>query len=209
MAKSRRRSKKAKSRRIPVRYWVAGGALLVVGITAIAAFNRYRVALESEEPLTERVARSEPEILTIANFRFCLPNPEEQGFSWLTAELSAKAVDPSVLGRRAVERWAAEIASAAGVSPSLRTSYVDHFFIDDRQVVYVDFAPSFVSSFQLGTSAEAELLTSLRMTVHANVPSSRGLVVMSGGITLDTWGGHLTIGETEILMLRQMLTGGG
>jgi len=93
-----------------------------------------------------------------------------------------------------VERWALEIAGIIGKAGKVSVP-IDHFFIDDHGVAYVDFSPAFISSFNLGTAAEAELEISLEKTMKTNVPYIRSLFIMSGGAPLESWGSHLAIGS--------------
>lgn len=164
--------------------------LLVVLATGIA-FIRYRSTLEQEDPLTDRIARMKPATMRVAALRLCVPESDRGGLIWIHEELKAEHMDDTAIAREAVRSWALRIARSHGMIVGQSAAAVDHVFLDQQGVAYVDFAPWFVSSLNLGTTAEGELQASLEQTLHANVPTIRELIVMCEGSPLDTWGGHL------------------
>jgi len=188
------KKKTLKKRRIPVKYWITAGLASGVVLAAGISFLMYRNALETEEQSLERIARMQPATLRIVELRICLPEPGKDNPTWITRMIRAESSDPTTIGRAVAERWASEVSVIAGKAGRISVP-VDHFFIDDHRVAYVDFSPAFISSFDLGTAAESELRGSLEKTMKTNIPQIRGLFVMSGGAPLESWGGHLAIGS--------------
>jgi hypothetical protein len=187
----RKTSRARRKRKIPRRYVVGIAALLLVVVAAGVAFLMYRSTLEQEDPLTDRVARMKPATMRVTTLRLYVPESDRGGLTWIHEELVAEHVDDTAIAKEAVRLWALRIAGSYGITTGRAVSPVDHIFLDQQGVVYVDFVPGFVSALNLGTTAEAEIQASLEQTLHANVPSIRRLVVMCEGAPLDTWGGHL------------------
>jgi hypothetical protein len=175
---------------MPTRYWVGLVALLLVITATGIAFLRYRSALEQEDPATDRTARVKPATMTIRSLRLCVPDRDQGGLVWIEEELKAEHMDDTDVVREAARMWAHRVSEAYGIVTE-GMSPVEHIFLDRQGVAYVDFASRFVSSLNLGTTAESELQKSLEQTVHANNPRIRELIVMCEGKPLDTWGGHL------------------
>ncbi len=184
-------SKRKKTSRSNTRHWLLLSLLAIIALSIIVGFLRYRRSLEAHDPSTGKDATIPPTEITMMELRICLPSTKRSGFVWTSHHVSVSQVDRAQVGAMAAGEWAREIGRLRDPKRTTPLTAVEHFFLDDHGIVYLDLNPSFISSFDLGTRSEMELLTSLLRTLEANVQGLRRLVLLSGGVPVDTWAGHL------------------
>jgi hypothetical protein len=132
-----------------------------------------------------------PATMTIRSLRLSVPADDRDGLLWIHENVKTEDKDDTAIAREAARLWALHIIRSYDITVSESVSPVRHIFLDQQGVTYIDFEPWFISSLNLGTTAEHELQTSLVQTLQANVVDIRNLVVLCNGSPLDTWGGHL------------------
>lgn len=74
-----------------------------------------------------------------------------------------------------------------------RGTRIQHVFIDEGGIAFLDFSRELRQDFNGGSTAEYLLLTSLLSTVYKNVPSVRGITITVDGRPLETLGGHFPL----------------
>lgn len=68
-----------------------------------------------------------------------------------------------------------------------------HVYLDDRGLMTVDLSRAFQQGFRGGSSAEYLAVASLVHTLAVNVPQVRRVLIVCGGSSLATLGGHLPL----------------
>jgi hypothetical protein len=106
--------------------------------------------------------------------------PEVQGLHERVAAL-VQALDRGPTGRGVA-------ALPAGTS-------VLHVYLDDRGRMTIDLSRAFQQRFRGGANAEYLAVASLIRTVSANVPEVRSVMLVCGGASLPTLGGHVPLDQ--------------
>ncbi len=97
------------------------------------------------------------------------------------------------------ERVAALVAEldkgpdAGGVAALPPGTSLLHVYLDDEGLLTVDLSRAFQQGFRGGADAEYLAVTSLVRTLATNVPEVRRVLIVCGGATLETLGGHLPL----------------
>ncbi len=68
-----------------------------------------------------------------------------------------------------------------------------HVYLDERGLMTLDLSRAFVQGFHGGSSAEYLAVASLVRTLGANLPEVKQVLVVCGGASLGTLGGHLPL----------------
>lgn len=183
--------RRTRARRPAARHAVAVGVIVAAMAALVAAFLLYRRTLEHPDPYADRVARSDPDRISVRRILVRHPLPEGQGMAWSETLVPSAANHPSTLGRLVVTTWAARVAECCGMPPT--TPAIARFFYDERRVVYIDLEPTFLTGCAVGTTGETELIESLEETVRANLPAATAIVLAAGGVPVDTPWGHISL----------------
>lgn len=151
----------------------------------------YRSSLEAPDPQTSGDIISD-ESIPVIDLRVCLPSSDEPGFTWITERFTPDRTDRSSLMALLVSAWGRGLMDMIGAD-SKHIPVLEHCFLDDGGIAYLDFNGQFMNTLPLSTTSEMQILASLFQTVQGAIHSVRRIEVLRDGIPVHTWGGHLFI----------------
>lgn len=167
------------------------GLMLGLTIAAVLAWLAWRVPVPTRAPVEPASAPADTLAAGLKAVRLYFASPDGEG---LVSESRELPESPTLH-----ERAAALVAEldkgpgAAGVAALPPGTSLLHVYLDDEGLLTVDLSRAFQQGFRGGADAEYLAVASLVRTLGANLPEVKRVLIVCGGASLETLGGHLPL----------------
>ena len=165
--------------------------MLGLAVAGVLAWLAWRAPAPKHAPAAIASAPADTLATGLKAVRLYFASPNGEG---LVSESRELPESPSLHER--VASLVAELdkgPDAGGVAALPPGTSLLHVYLDDEGLLTVDLSRAFQQGFRGGADAEYLAVNSLVRTLAANLPEVKRVLIICGGASLETLGGHLPL----------------